>query len=227
MRKALGDSLSAVMLERAKAPLPWEEATQSAERPLIDPAVVLGYTDDALPLADPTPPSSRSSGGAAATMADEAGEFQRRLEANAKLLAAIGIDDAALAEKVLPALPQLARLEPAVVEETLEWLRQLMGDHAEVRDAVLEEPLLVSYEVAAHLEPGMQFLVHMSGGGEAAARIMAVKSPQMLRWAVDGGINERARAALSSEARFASAKAMAAGLRAAADVSSIRREFER
>jgi len=222
MTQPLLDELPEALLQAAAEPTPWEAiAGRQQTIALPDPAAALDF---ATPGSDPshTAPSSGDEPPNSAETTDRS-LWRPRLEAIAALLAAAGLSAPELRGRLLPALPQLARLEPVAVAAALEFLEGALGGTEVAVAAILEEPSLLACSVEEHLAPAMQFLETMAGAPDAlAAGRMAAESPPLLRWAVEGSLRERRLQAASRAASSASMAAAAALARGATEVRAAR-----
>lgn len=140
-------------------------------------------------------------------------DFGDRLEANALLLAEAGISADELRDKVIPAFPQVIRLEPDALGETLHCLLDIFGGKEALAPALLEAPALLGLRAPGDVRPALGFLAAMSGLGEdeEAAAALAVQSPGMLLWAAKGVVRERRSAEMAGAVK-AGAGAMAQGI---------------
>uniref|UniRef100_A0A7S4Q998 Uncharacterized protein n=1 Tax=Alexandrium monilatum TaxID=311494 RepID=A0A7S4Q998_9DINO len=223
----LGD-LPAELLEAAAAPTRWDALADNLGAPaVIEPAAALDYP--ALGSDPAYETGARPAADAAAEAAADREAWAARLEETGALLAAAGLEAHDLRDRLLPAVPQLLRLEPAAVGAALAFLVETFGGEGEAVEAILEEPSLLACDVEEHLAPAMEFLEVMTGSSDAAgARRMASQSPGLLRWAVEGSLRERCLQATSRAASRASAATAAmlgrglAEVRAARGRSSVR-----
>lgn len=211
--QATGESADTEVLNAAVALLEWEkdEATSSrgVEIDLVDAKFTLGERADA--------PSD------VVGLIDHE-LWRRRLELNTASLLDIGIDAATIQQRILPSIPQLARLNTEEVVAMIHGLTSFLGGPEQAAAAMIEEPLLLGYTVKEHLEPGIQFLVVINAmADEAAAGKLAADNPALLKWAIDGSIKERRMSGLLSGLKGSAEGAVVGTGRAISELTNTRR----
>mmetsp|Transcript_100958 Transcript_100958/g.200555 ORF Transcript_100958/g.200555 Transcript_100958/m.200555 type:complete len:209 (+) Transcript_100958:51-677(+) len=147
-----------------------------------------------------------------------------QLRAATEMLAQIGIDSVQVQARVLPTIPQLARLRTESVAAIIHDLTLLLGSSEQTAAAVLEEPLLLGYDAKEHLEPGIQYLLTMNAMSErAAAGKLAAQHPGLLKWAIEGKMKERRMSGMLSGLKASTAGTTILAGRAFSDLASTRK----
>lgn len=214
------------LLPAAAAPLPWEIAAAEAAE-LRRAIAVGGLSARLLKLAGGGKGGERACG-ASGPEADVAA-WGAHLEAVTLVLAEeTGVEESMINERFLPTIPQLLRLGPAHVSSTVQRLESFLGGKTQVANAIMEEPLLLGYAAAEHLDPGILYLLDMTGAAdEAAAARLVEASPGLLRWAVEGSLALQRFNSLNSDAKVETAGALASAARAASSIAGLRNKLQR
>lgn len=205
---SLFSELPKELVDAAEEPLDWEAMGSRLKKEVESDLRLLPGQED---------PAYVGTKGAARPLGRGRSNWPELLEETTSLLGEVGLDRAALRETVLPAVPQLARLEPETVLASFRCLAEAFGGDAAAAAIVLKQPTLLSYEAEAHLEKAFTFLATMSAVDEQQAKVMAAASPELYVWAVKGVLRELQ----SYQTAKTSAAATAGMLRAATSLRGL------